>query len=184
MNKIKYLITLSFLLCTLSQAVNAPTNVFVVETDATTNPNVSSEFLIYKSIDLKTWDLFINAGNSTSVTFTNPIVPMMFFKGKKVITFHNNATYNLLLSWDSSSSTNIDGYRLYYGLSSRNYDVSISLGKVNSISVPLQVDTNYFIAITSYNSQEESEYSEEIQQIVRNGDIITNDQNITIKMGN
>src|ERR1051326_6364752 len=101
MNKIKYLITLSFLLCTLSQAVNAPTNVFVVDTDATTNPNVSSEFLIYKSIDLKTWDLFINAGNSTSVTFTNPVIPMMFFKGKKVITFHNNATYNLLLSWDS-----------------------------------------------------------------------------------
>ena len=39
------------------------------------------------------------------------------------------------LAWDASIDPNIDGYKIYYGTSSRNYDVSVDLGNFTSCTI-------------------------------------------------
>ncbi len=66
-----------------------------------------------------------------------------------------------VVSWDQS--TGADGYWLYYGAASRNYATRV-LATVPTVNVPgLIVGTNYFFAVSAFNSSGESAKSAEVQ---------------------
>jgi len=68
------------------------------------------------------------------------------------------------LAWDASPSTDVTGYKLYYGIANRTYTNNIDVGNVliSSISNLVQQVTYYFAA-TAYNSNNlESIFSDEL----------------------
>jgi hypothetical protein len=69
------------------------------------------------------------------------------------------------IGWDSSISTNVAGYKVYYGTSSRNYtNVTTVDASTTSLQVfGLQPGTAYFCAVKSVDSSNhESAYSTEV----------------------
>jgi hypothetical protein len=68
------------------------------------------------------------------------------------------------LAWDPSSGTDIAGYKLYYGTSSRNYPFTLDVGSVTTHTITgLSDGQTYYIAATAYNTQgNESAFSEEV----------------------
>jgi hypothetical protein len=78
-----------------------------------------------------------------------------------------SATPSAALVWNGSTSTNVAGYRVYYGAASRNYSNSVVAGNVTNSTVPgLVGGVTYFFAITAYNvSGLESTFSNEISSV-------------------
>ena len=70
----------------------------------------------------------------------------------------------ITLAWDPSSGSDLAGYKLYYGTSSRTYSPTIDVGKVTQYTVRnLQDETVYYFAATAYdNDSNESDYSVEL----------------------
>jgi hypothetical protein len=68
------------------------------------------------------------------------------------------------LAWDPNSETDLAGYRLYYGTTSRSYQNTIDVGNATSTPVSdLQKGATYYFAVTAYNdSGIESDYSNEV----------------------
>ena len=69
----------------------------------------------------------------------------------------------LSLTWDASPSSDVVGYRLYYGTSSKTYTTIANVGNTNTVTVPGLVVgvTNYF-AVTAYDTNGlESDFSTE-----------------------
>lgn len=68
------------------------------------------------------------------------------------------------LAWDSNTESDLAGYKVYYGATSRNYSMFIDVGKVNTYTVTGLTDGNtYYFAVTAYNtSNVESAYSSEV----------------------
>jgi hypothetical protein len=53
-----------------------------------------------------------------------------------------------IVTWNANTESDLAGYRVYYGTSSRNYPNSISVGKVTSATITgLTVGTTYYIAV-------------------------------------
>jgi hypothetical protein len=79
--------------------------------------------------------------------------------------------YPVTLSWktpikntDGTSLTDLEGYRVYYGTSSRNYSRSIDVGNVRTYTVhSLITGVTYFFAVTAHDtSGNTSNYSNEV----------------------
>lgn len=70
------------------------------------------------------------------------------------------------LAWDASPTTDVTGYRLYWGTKSQTYTAanSVDVGKVLAYNLSaLTPGTVYFIAVTAYNALKiESPYSNEV----------------------
>jgi len=69
------------------------------------------------------------------------------------------------LNWNRNPETNVTGYRVYYGTTSRNYSNSVTVvGDVtNNIVAGLASGITYFFAITAYNTTgDESPFSNEV----------------------
>jgi hypothetical protein len=68
------------------------------------------------------------------------------------------------LAWaPSPSSPNIDGYRIYYGTSSRNYSEHLDVGMVTSAKVPKATNGgSYFYVVVAYKGALESPPSNEV----------------------
>lgn len=68
--------------------------------------------------------------------------------------FANSAAAgNLNFAWDASTSTNVAGYKIYYGPTSKNYTSSIDAGNKTAQQVTGLTDgAKYFFAVTAYNS--------------------------------
>ena len=68
------------------------------------------------------------------------------------------------LAWDRSASTNVAGYRVYFGPSSREYTNSAYVGNVTSNLVNgLNTGTRYFFAVTAIGATGlESDFSTEL----------------------
>ena len=68
------------------------------------------------------------------------------------------------MTWNANTESDLAGYRLYYGTSSRNYPSSISLGKVTSGTVSgLTVGTTYYFAVKAVDASGNlSGYSAEV----------------------
>ncbi|MFQ5965361.1 MAG: fibronectin type III domain-containing protein [Candidatus Scalinduaceae bacterium] len=66
--------------------------------------------------------------------------------------------------WNPNSESDLAGYKLYYGFSSRNYDSSVDVGNQTSYTLTgLVSGVTYYIAATAYDfSGNESNYSAEI----------------------
>lgn len=71
---------------------------------------------------------------------------------------------NVTLEWDANSEPDIAGYKVYYGLKSRNYMTIIDIGNFTTCVVSdLDSGQTYFFAATAYNTDGyESDYSNEV----------------------
>ena len=79
------------------------------------------------------------------------------------ITLIATLAFGVSLQWDENPDSNCAGYRLYYGTRSREYTNSIDTGTNRTVSVPVQIGTKYFFAVTAYNSDGlEGDFSEEL----------------------
>ncbi|MGD8523304.1 MAG: fibronectin type III domain-containing protein [Desulfobacterales bacterium] len=68
------------------------------------------------------------------------------------------------LAWDANSEPDLDGYKVYYGTSSRNYTASVDVGNTTEYTLTgLTEGTTYYFAATAYDTlNNESSYSAEI----------------------
>lgn len=70
------------------------------------------------------------------------------------------------LAWDASTSTNVGGYKFYYGTKSKIYTDSVDVGNVTNYKMTgLNDNTLYFFALKSYDTTRQKEsagYSNEV----------------------
>jgi len=80
-------------------------------------------------------------------------------------------------SWLPNSETNLAGYKIYYGITSRNYTDVIDAGLPDPINGRIQATVDnltageiYYFAATAYDSDgNESDYSDEINHTIEDG---------------
>jgi len=67
------------------------------------------------------------------------------------------------ISWDPSESTDVLGYRVYYGNASRQYNTTIDVGDTLGYKAKnLTTDKNWYFAVTAYDTAlNESQFSNE-----------------------
>ena len=100
-------------------------------------------------------------------TYSKPILNNTFltllFLALYSITANSAFAADLNLAWKASTGSNVDGYKMYYGTSSRNYPYSVNVGKHTSCGISgLQEGQKYYFAATAYNASDvESDYSGE-----------------------
>ena len=68
------------------------------------------------------------------------------------------------LEWNAVIHPLLEGYRVYYGTSSGDYDVTLDVGNWTSCTIAdLEDDVTYYFAVTAYSTEgEESDYSNEV----------------------
>jgi hypothetical protein len=68
------------------------------------------------------------------------------------------------LEWEAVIHPLLEGYRVYYGTSSGDYDVTLDVGNWTSCTIAdLEDDETYYFAVTAYSTEgEESDYSNEV----------------------
>jgi hypothetical protein len=73
------------------------------------------------------------------------------------------AQNGVVLAWDPSVSTNVAGYRVYYGVGSKSYTNYVSVGPATNATLSgLAWGTTYYFAATAYDANGiESDYSSE-----------------------
>jgi len=73
------------------------------------------------------------------------------------------------LAWDPSPESDLSGYKVSYGTSSKLYGASVDIGTVTSYTLTgLTEGQTYYIAVTAYNtSNRESGYSGEVSGVAR-----------------
>ena len=63
------------------------------------------------------------------------------------------APSTVTLSWDKSPGRAVKGYRLRYGTSSKNYSVTIDVGKVTTYTISnLIPNKRYYFVVTAYDA--------------------------------
>lgn len=75
-----------------------------------------------------------------------------------------SAYKSVSLEWDANSETNLAGYKIHFGLESRNYSKTYDVKNVTSYTVTgLSPGIVYYFAATAYDTDNnESEYSNEV----------------------
>jgi len=70
------------------------------------------------------------------------------------------------LSWTANSEPDVNGYKIYYGSNSRNYEEILNVGRVTSfkfVQGTFMEGRQYFAAVTAYdNAMNESAFSKEV----------------------
>ena len=71
---------------------------------------------------------------------------------------------SVTLAWDRCAGTNIEGYKIYYGVASRTYTNASNVGNVTNATISSLISGKiYYFAATAYNTSGlESDYSTEI----------------------
>lgn len=74
----------------------------------------------------------------------------------------------ITLIWDPNSESDLAGYKVYFGTTSRTYGAPIILGKVTTYTVTgLTPGVTYYFAVTAYNTAGlESGYSNEVSATI------------------
>lgn len=75
---------------------------------------------------------------------------------------------SLFISWDANTEPDLAGYKIYYGTASSQYDNSVDIGNVTEYrAFDLVVEQRYYFVVTAYDQAgNESDYSEEVSEIV------------------
>ncbi len=83
-----------------------------------------------------------------------------------ILTFHTTNVYSaqVTLAWNPNTESDLAGYKIYSGPSSRNYDSVNNFGNQTSYTIQNLVEgQTYYIAVTAYDtSNNESGYSAEV----------------------
>jgi PKD repeat protein len=99
-------------------------------------------------------------------TTLRELLPRIFLTLFALFLFNGNSFAGTIkLAWDSSSSSNVGGYKISYGTSSGSYTSTVDAGNNTTYSVSgLQDGAKYFFAVKAYNATKtaESAYSNEI----------------------
>jgi hypothetical protein len=71
---------------------------------------------------------------------------------------------DITLAWDNNPESDIAGYKIHYGIESRNYTTTLDVGNYTTCTISdLEVGQTYYFAATAYNTLlAESDYSNEI----------------------
>jgi hypothetical protein len=70
---------------------------------------------------------------------------------------------DITVSWNANSEPDLAGYKIYYGLFSRNYSNILDVGNITSYEIELPGGVKYFFAVTAYDTAaNESVFSEEV----------------------
>jgi len=71
------------------------------------------------------------------------------------------------LAWDPNTESDVVGYKIYYGTSSKSYTGSVDVGNVTSYHLTgLSKGETYYISVSAYNaSGSESGYSSEVSGV-------------------
>ena len=74
------------------------------------------------------------------------------------------AASTVTLAWDPSTGTNIAGYKIYYGASSRSYTNTLEVGDATTATISnLVTGATYYFVATAYDSYNlESDFSNEV----------------------
>lgn len=105
-----------------------------------------------------------------SPAFDNEGVPSFALPGAQTFGAGSSPTpHSVTLQWDLSTSPEVDGYRVYYGISSMLFTVSEDVGNRTSHTfVGLEPGKTYFFTVTAYASSgaAESSFSNEVSYTV------------------
>jgi len=111
--------------------------------------------------------IFRRKDSYTKIIFNNTIlIPLLLTLCTILSSSALAATVNL--AWKASTGLNLDGYKMYYGTSSRNYSYDVNVGNSTSCSLSgLQEGRRYYFATTAYNASDvESDYSPELSYTI------------------
>ncbi len=108
-------------------------------------------------------------GDSVSVNFES--INLTFnqeYNVEYVVKTWDNEEGEVKLKWNANPEPDLEGYKIYYGNSSRVYNVSKLVGKVTNCTVTgLTKGQTYYFAVTAVNiSGSESEYSNEVSTTI------------------
>src|SRR4051812_16125299 len=80
---------------------------------------------------------------------------------------------NVKLAWDPNHESDLAGYRVYVGITTRKYSTNYFAGNITNYTVTnLTVGTKYFFAVTAVNKADlESDYSNEVNTTVTSGTV-------------
>ncbi len=75
----------------------------------------------------------------------------------------NSLAARITITWEPSPTSDVVGYKLYYGNASRSYSANIDVGDTTTYTIDnLQAGKTYYLAATAYDSKgQESDYSKE-----------------------
>ena len=71
------------------------------------------------------------------------------------------------LTWEASPGPDVAGYRIYYGQTSGVYTSQVDVGNTLRREVPNLTPGTYFFAVTAYNANGESPYSNEVSALTK-----------------
>jgi len=71
------------------------------------------------------------------------------------------------LAWDPNNESDLAGYKLYYGTSSRSYGPPIDVGNKTTYTLSGLTSGTYYLAVTAYStSGKESGFSDEVSKVL------------------
>lgn len=92
------------------------------------------------------------------------LVSAIMFAGGLLWAAAAASAHSVTLEWDRNPESNITGYRLYQGTSSRNYSSGVNVGNQTRYTVNDLVEgRTYYFAVTASNPHGESGYSNELK---------------------
>ena len=94
------------------------------------------------------------------------IFTLLFLLGLVVLARAQQTLGQVSLQWSppTEQPERVEGYKLYYGTSSRSYDSFVDVGMELTGTVGnLQLYTQYYFAVVAYSSYGESAYSNEVR---------------------
>ena len=79
------------------------------------------------------------------------------------------ASVTVTLAWGKNQETDVIGYKVHYGIFSRNYQYTVDVNNNTNCTIGgLEEGKTYYFAVTAYNSLFESDYSMELAHTIPN----------------